>query len=151
MAKKRKTKARTNQKKSFTELSLGLWAVVILFFLAALSSASLILQRILIILTAEFRPGVIISLFIFLVYFIFLLISISLILNKHKDAVKTSIITMVWAIISAFWYRYFGQIIFYTGADKSTVVMNGLIMFILNSLIAIFIIFYLKSLKKIEK
>lgn len=134
----------------------GLFVIVILFILSAISIGFLIYQRIAITLK-EFRPGVFISLLIFLLYFFFLLLSIIMILAKKKNAIKISIITAVLAIVSSFWYSVLGQIIFYVGENKLEILLIGLISFIINLLIALVIIFYLrnllrsKNLKKIKK
>lgn len=142
MAKKQKTK-----KKGKKLQGINGWLAIVLaiFILSAINSIILLNQKISVLVYLSFRIGVLISAVLLFVYCFFILFSIFLMLKKKKIAVKISITTLIIGIIFLIWYDIVGMIIFY-----GKLILADLINFLINLVIMIVVILYLKKSKRVK-
>jgi len=129
--------------------NLGGWLIVVLvlFVLSFLSSFSLLVEKMLAILFLKVGFGVYVSAILLLIYSIFLLYSITLILQRKKKAYKTSIKTLYLGILFNLWYFVIAQLIFYINFNYFILNISN---FICNTAISIILILYLKKSKRVK-
>lgn len=131
--------------------SIGGWllAIIVVLVLSWLSAARLLYERISLFVTkGTVSYGVHISMFLLAVYCVFLGYSLYLILKKRKIAIKTSIISLVIGLVFSLWYYIIGRFIFFSSQQQF--IASGFVSFFTNLIIAVAIIFYLKTSKRIK-
>lgn len=142
---KRKNKIRKSPKGIHGWLAL----VVIIFTISALNATYLLIQRINWMFTAPIGAGVYISAFILLIYTSLMWYSIFLIAEHKKKAKKFSIAALITGFIFTLWYYLIGLIFFLPNFNRF-VVINSIFPILLNLIIILAIISYLKKSKRVK-
>ena len=146
---KRKQKRKTDRKIK----SIGGWLILILaiFTYSWISAFWLLYLRLKLLVIQGYVPiGVIVTMTILTAYCFFLGYSIILILKKRKQAIKITTVSLIIGLVFSAWYSVVGKLIFYSTLGAKAILAAGLISFLMNFIIALAIILYLKNSKRVK-
>jgi len=129
---------------------IGGWLLVILlnFFISGLNVFILLIQKLMGIFTNRAKTGVYISAFLLLMYCIFISITIFLILNKKKFAIKSFFITAIIGIIFIIWYYLLSSLIYHQFTSQQ--MFYNWIIVIVNIAWTILIAFYFIKSRRVK-
>ena len=143
-------KTRKRSKKEPCGIYGCLIIIILILALSALSSLQLLQSKIHTLTTVGYFPGVMISTVLLSISTAFLVISLLLILFRKRCAVKITFLALGLDILFMLWYFFLGPILLYTGFDKISVLENNLFLFILNLIIIIPVVCYLKKSRRVK-
>jgi hypothetical protein len=127
---------------------IGGWLLIVLLdlFISGLSTFILFIQKIILILTGQAKLGVYLSAFLLLIYCIFISITIFMILNKRKLAIKTFFITAIIGTVFLIWYYLLSSLIYHQFTPEQ--MFSNWIIVIVNIALTVLIAFYFMKSKR---